>query len=56
MIEIYESKMVEDFDNMFPPYMTWSTEIKPDKNGFYGNWEESRYVREQLYAQFLGWA
>lgn len=56
MIEIYESKMVDEFVQMFPPYITWSTEIKPDKNNMYGNWEEAPFVRQQMYAQFLGWA
>jgi len=55
MIEIYESKM-EEWGTCFPPSFCWASEIKPDKNGMYGNWEEAPFVRQQLYAQFLGWA
>ena len=55
MIEIYESKMAE-WGTCWPPSICVASEIKPDKNGMYGHWEESQFARQQMYAQFLGWA
>jgi hypothetical protein len=55
MIEIYESKM-EEWGTCFPPFYYFTCKGRPDKQGRYGNWQEGPFVRQQMYAQFLGWA